>query len=160
LNGEMAARPIARDRGVLAHFVYSYIAADFDFGVAAFLFQHRGNVARGSVAKELAKLFLVIRDAMFFHQSQEIRRSITGERRLGEVTIMRKKIIRGGVQVGEVAAAAAGDQNLPADSIRALQHEDTPTALAGFDGTHQAGGTSSENDDVEFLIHAGKSLAG
>ena len=62
---------------------------------------------------------------MFFDEPHEIRRSIAGERRLGEMWIGGKKILRAGVQVGEIAAAAAGDQDFLADSIRAFEHQNT-----------------------------------
>jgi len=71
-----------------------------------------------------------------------------------------KEILRDSVQVGEIAAAAAGDQDFLADSICAFEHQNTPVALASFNGTHQAGRAGSENDDVVFPIHAGMSLAG
>jgi hypothetical protein len=64
------------------------------------------------------------------------------------------------VEVGEIAAAAAGDQDFLADSIRAFEHQNTAAPLAGFNGTHQASRAGSENDDVAFPIHAGMSLAG
>jgi hypothetical protein len=64
------------------------------------------------------------------------------------------------MQVSEVAAAAAGDQDFFADSIRAFEYQDTPAPLPGFNGTHQASSASSENDDIVFLIHARMSLAG
>jgi hypothetical protein len=67
------------------------------------------------------------------------------------------------VEVGEVAAASARDQYFFSDSIRAFEHEHAPSALARFDGTHQAGRAGSENDDVVFPIvfpiHAAISLA-
>jgi hypothetical protein len=69
--------------------------------------------------------------------------------------IGRNEIVRAGVQVGEITASAAGDQNLLADPIRAFEQQDTPASLAGFEGTHQAGSARSENDDVVFLIRAG-----
>jgi hypothetical protein len=52
------------------------------------------------------------------------------------------------VQVGEDAAASAGNQNLLADSIGAFEHYDAASALTGFDGAHQAGGACSEDDYV------------
>ena len=74
--------------------------------------------------------------------------------------IGRKKILRAGVQVGEITAAAAGDQNLLADSIRAFEQQDPPAPFPAFEGTHQAGRAGSENDDIVFLIHAITSLTG
>jgi hypothetical protein len=58
------------------------------------------------------------------------------------------------MQVGEIATAATGDQDLFADAIGAFEQQDTASAFAGFDGTHQAGGPGSENDDVTGLVHA------
>ncbi len=90
---------------------------------------------------------------MLFDQSHEVGRSVARKRRLGEMRIRGKKILRAGVQIGEIAAAAAGDQDLLPDSIRAFEHQHTASALAGFDGTHQPGSTASENDDVIVLIN-------
>ena len=61
------------------------------------------------------------------------------------------KVFRPAVQVGEVAAPAAGDQDLLADTLRALQHGRAPPAPAGFDGAHQAGCPGAENDYVKTL---------
>ena len=145
---------------VLAHLAHFRAAPDFYSGLAAFLLEHRSDIACRSIAEQLAKLFLVVGDAVFFDESYEVGRSVAGERRFGEVWIGRKEILRAGVQVGEVAAAAAGDEDFLADSIRAFEHQNTPATLAGLNGTHQAGRTGSENDDVVFPIHAGMSLAG
>ncbi len=89
---------------------------------------------------------------MLFDQANKVRGSVAGECGFGEVRIGGKKIFRRGVQVGEIAAAAAGDQDFLADSIGALQDQRTPPALAGFDGTHQSGSASPKNDDVVFLL--------
>src|ERR1035441_9595927 len=97
---------------------------------------------------------------MFFDEAHEVRRSVAGERRLGEVSIGRKKVLRAGVEVGEIAAAAAGDQDFLADSIRAFEHQNTAAQLAGFNGTHQASRAGSENDDGAFRMRAEMGLAG
>lgn len=97
---------------------------------------------------------------MFFDEAHEVGWSIARQRRLGEVWIGRKKVFRADVEVGEITAAATGDQNLLADAIRAFQYQDTPAPLASFDGTHQAGSACSENDDVVVLFHAETRLAG
>ena len=57
------------------------------------------------------------------------------------------------MQVGKVAAPAAGDQNLFADTLSALQHCHAASALAGFNGTHQAGSARAENDYIELKLH-------
>ena len=56
------------------------------------------------------------------------------------------------MQVGEIAAPAAGDEDLLADAIGMLQHGDPAATFAGFDGTHQAGRAAAENDHVEGLV--------
>ena len=55
------------------------------------------------------------------------------------------------MQIGEIAAAAAGDQDLLADSFRALQHKHMPAALARLDSAHEAGSPAAEHDDIKFL---------
>jgi hypothetical protein len=40
------------------------------------------------------------------------------------------------MQVSEIAAPAAGDQNLLADSIGTFQNQHAPSALAGLNGAH------------------------
>jgi hypothetical protein len=44
------------------------------------------------------------------------------------------KIFRLTMKVGEIAAASAGDENLLAAAVGALQHGDAPPAFAGLDG--------------------------
>jgi hypothetical protein len=50
--------------------------------------------------------------------------------------IARKKVLGSGVQVREIAASAAGDQDLLADPLGAFKNHNPPAAFAGFDGTH------------------------
>jgi hypothetical protein len=107
---------------VLAHIVYFRAEQNFYAGVAAFLLQHRRDVARQSIAEQLAEFFFVVRDAVLVDEPHEVGWSIAGERRFDEVWIGRKEIIRSGMQVGEIAAAASGDQDLLADSIRAFKY--------------------------------------
>ncbi len=57
------------------------------------------------------------------------------------------------MQVGEVAASAAGDQDLFPNTVGQLQHGNAASALAGFHGAHQPGCAAAENDYVKFLRH-------
>jgi hypothetical protein len=57
------------------------------------------------------------------------------------------------VQVSEVATSAAGDQNFLAEAIRVFENGDAASALAGFDGAHQAGCAATENESVEGMDH-------
>ena len=57
-------------------------------------------------------------------------------------------------EVGEVAAATAGDQDFLARALGALEHRDTASAAAGFHRGHEACRASAEDEDIEpVLIH-------
>jgi hypothetical protein len=64
------------------------------------------------------------------------------------------------VQIGEVAAAPAGDQNFFSDPLCAFEDQYVPLASPGLDGTHQPSGPGSQNNRVVSLIHASISLSG
>ena len=85
---------------------------------------------------------------MLLDQGDEVRRRKFRERRLREVRISGGEIVRLTVEVREVAAAAAGDENLLADTISALQNRDAATALASLQRAHQSGGASAENQGI------------
>ena len=57
------------------------------------------------------------------------------------------------MQVGEVAAASAGDEDLLANAFGVFQHGDARAALAGLDGAHQSGRASAEDDRVIVMNH-------
>jgi hypothetical protein len=69
------------------------------------------------------------------------------------------------MQTREIAASAAGDQDLLAKAVRVFQKQNAAAPLAGFDGTHQSRRAGSEDNCVVFVIltgstHAISSLAG
>src|SRR5258708_26385251 len=64
------------------------------------------------------------------------------------------KVFRLAMQVGEVAAAAAGNQDLFADARGTFEHGDAASALARFDGAYEPSRTAAENDDVKVVGHA------
>ena len=57
------------------------------------------------------------------------------------------------MKVGEVAASAAGDQNLLAQPVGVFEHGDAAAALTGFDGAHQAGCATTEDECIERVDH-------
>jgi len=65
------------------------------------------------------------------------------------VGIGRKKVLRTAVYVGEIAAAAAGNQNLFAQPIGVFENGGTLSALSRFNGAHQTCGAASENQHIE-----------
>jgi hypothetical protein len=49
------------------------------------------------------------------------------------------------VNVGEIAASAAGDQNLFAGTVGALENRDVASPPARLNGAHESGGAGSKN---------------
>ena len=80
---------------------------------AAFGLQHRDDLLGAVVAEKLPLVLLVEGDAMALHQFDEVGRRVAREcgarelRILGEVAV-----VAAGIDVGEVAASAAGDADL------------------------------------------------
>ena len=61
------------------------------------------------------------------------------------------EVFRCAMNIGEVAASAAGDEDFLSWLFRALEYSDTASALAGFDSTHQSGSSCSQDQDVVFV---------
>src|SRR5690242_1229556 len=59
-----------------------------------------------------------------------------------------EKVVGPAMKVGEIAATAAGDQDLLANAIGTLENDDTAAALPCLNSTHQPGGARSEDEDV------------
>ena len=53
------------------------------------------------------------------------------------------------VQIGEVAAPAAGDADLLGELGGVVDDQHAASALTGFGGAHHAGGAGADHDDVE-----------
>jgi hypothetical protein len=139
------------ERGVAPDFADFGINYDFYIGVPAFRFEHADDLSGGIVAEELAESFLMIRNAVLFDEGDEIGRGVTREGGLGEMRICGEEVFRLGVEIREVAAAAAGDEDFFADFIGAFEKDYATAALSGFDGAHQAGGTGAQNDYIEVV---------
>ena len=70
----------------------------------------------------------------------------------------REKTFRRRVDIGEIAAPAAGDQDLLADPLGVLDEQHPATALTGNGRTHQSGGAAAKNDDIVTLLCCGHGL--
>jgi hypothetical protein len=91
----------------------------------------------------------VVGDAVFFDEGNEIGGCVASEGGLGEVRIFGEKVFRLGVNIREVAAAAAGDENFLADFFGAFEEHDAAAAFSGFDGAEEAGGAGAQDQDVK-----------
>src|SRR5271157_5870792 len=96
---------------------------------------------------------------MLVDETNEVFRCIAGQRGLGKMRIGGKKVLGCGAAVGEVAAPAAGDEDLLADAVGPFQDHYFAAVFARLDGAHQPRGTGSQNDGVECVLH-GMSLSG
>jgi hypothetical protein len=110
----------------------------------------------GIVAEELAESFFVIRNAMLFDEGDEVGGRVAGEGGFCEVRICGKEVVWLGVNIGEVAAASAGDEDFFADFLGALEEDDAAAAFAGFDCAEETGGAGTEDDYVE-IVHLSSS---
>jgi hypothetical protein len=98
----------------------------------------------------------VVGDAVLLDQRDKVMRGEAGEGGPGEVGVGREEVLRRGVDVGEVAAAAAGDEDLFAGAVGVLQDEDAAATAACLDGAHEASGSGSQDEDIDFgdwLVH-------
>lgn len=55
-----------------------------------------------------------------------------------------------GVEIGEVAAASSGDEDLFASAFGVIQDSDGVASAAGLEGAHEASGPCAEDEDVEM----------
>ena len=136
------------ESGAMPHFGDGAARLDMRGGSAALGGQHLRDVACRAVAEQLAQRLLVIGNAVLLHQADEVRRGIARQRRLGEVRVGGEEVLRPCVQVGEVAAPAAGDEDFPADPGIVFEHGDAAPAPPGFDRAHQPGGAGADDQNV------------
>ena len=94
-----------------------------------------------------------MRDAVLLDQGNEIRWCIAREGGLAEVWVGGNEVVGAGMEVGEIAPAAAGYSNLLADAVRMLEHDYIACAFAGFNGTEKTRRSSTDYYDV-FFRHA------
>src|SRR5690606_25062555 len=59
------------------------------------------------------------------------------------------------IEVGEIAAAAAGHEDLAAGLRRMVEHQYAPATVGGRRGAHQSCRTGTNNNDVCVLCHGG-----
>src|SRR5260370_36319292 len=82
---------------------------------------------------------------MLFDERDEIRRRVACQRGLGEVFVPGDEIFGLAMDICEIAAASAGDQDFLADAIGMLEHGDTAPAFAGFNRAEKSRGAAAES---------------
>src|ERR1700712_3770758 len=86
---------------------------------------------------------------MTLDQRNEVLGRVAGERALGKVRVLAEEIQRCGVQVGEVASAAAADEDLASGALARLKQQHAKTARTSQRSTEHTSGASAQNDNVE-----------
>ena len=92
-------------------------------GLTAFGAKKVHDLSRGSAAEELAQSFFVICNVVLLHQLDEFAGGITREGGSAEVWVVGEIIFRAGMEIGEIAATTAGDENFFSDSMVVLEHK-------------------------------------
>ena len=128
-------------------------------GRPALSLQQVRNIFRRAVAEQLSQRFLVIRDAMFLHQGNEVRGRVTRQRGFREMRVRGEEVFCLAINVGKIATSAAGDKNFLADAVGTLDNRGAAAAFAGFDRADQPGRPCADNHSVECLGHGRSSLS-
>ena len=88
---------------------------------------------------------------MLLHQLDEFAGGITREGGSAEVWVVGEIIFRAGMEIGKIAATAAGDEDFLSDSMVVLEYKHGAIPQTGRPRAHQARATGANNDDVEGL---------
>ena len=133
---------------------------DADADVGAFGFEHPEDLAGALVAEELAMLAFVPGDAVAFDKLEELGGRVSRERGLGKVGAAVGDVVGGGgTKVGEIAAAAARDEDLVSKPRLVFKDGHGPAVEAGDTGAEESGGAAAEDDDIEFVSHVWRSVS-
>ena len=83
------------------------------------------------------------------YEFDEIGWCIPGQRRFRETHIFGYEVFRSGLEIREIASTAAGDLDFLANRAIMFDYDDSTAALSSLDGTHETGGPTADDDDVE-----------
>ncbi len=114
-----------------------------DASLGALLLEQVDDVLGGAVAEELSESFFVVADTVLFNERDEVCGGVASECGLGEVRIFGEKVFRAAVDVSEVAAATAGDEDLFTGLVGVVKEQDGSSALSGGECGHHSGSTGS-----------------
>ncbi|EGF30320.1 hypothetical protein IMCC9480_1706 [Oxalobacteraceae bacterium IMCC9480] len=121
---------------------------DITFGL-----KHRNDVFGRVIAEQLALVLFVITNPVALDQAQKILRRIARQRAFAKMRVLRQEIGRAGLQVGEVAAAAAGDTDFFGQLFGVIDQHDLASALASHGCGHHAGRACTNYCHVNMLCH-------
>jgi hypothetical protein len=93
----------------------------------------------------------MVRNAVLFDQCDEVRGRVPGQRGFREVFVRGNEIFWRAMNIGEIAAAAAGDENFLPDAIGMFKHRDAPPAFAGLNRAEESLCTPAKNQSVKVM---------
>lgn len=149
-NGaRLAERNAERPVGV-RHLADGVAKAQLHVSLRALIAQHRHDLPSRAVAEQLPQRLFVPGDAVAIDQSDEVLRPVAAQGRLGEMRVLRQEAFGRGVQVGKVAAAAAGDEDLLAGLVGVVDQQDRASTLTRHGRTHHPCSPGTEDDGIEL----------
>ena len=123
-------------------------------GQCAGIEQHAHDVLGAAVGKQLAFVFFVKGDAVFFYQVDKVLRRKARQGRAGKLRVLSQVVLVAGarveVAVGEVAAPTAGDADFFGHPLGVVDEQHAQAALARLCGAKQACRPCAHNDNVKI----------
>ncbi len=113
-----------------------------------FVQEHFEDVPGPVVAEQLAQFLLVVGHAVPVDHRDEVPLGVAGQSGLDEMRVLREEVGRLRVDVGEVAAATTGHEDLLARLVGVLDEQHLAAAFGGRQGAHQTGGTCADDHNV------------
>ena len=94
-------------------------------------------------------------NSMAFDQGDEVVLRVAAERGLAKMRVGGKKALRRYFKIGEIAAAAARDENLGARLIVMLEQQHAPAAIPGRHRAHEPGRSGADDHHVKRFHRRG-----
>ena len=120
-------------------------------GCVTLFLQHGNDVLCGAITEQLAKGLLVVGDVVRFNESDELFGGVAREGGLGEVRVFGEEVFRAGMEVGEITATSARDEDLFAGAIGVIEQDDASAAAAGLDRAHETCCAGPDDHNLYFL---------
>ena len=90
-------------------------------------------------------------NAVLIDQRNEVGGPVAAERGLGEMRVRGNIAVGRGLEVGEIAPATTGNQDLLSGFVGMVDHQHPPAPLPGHCGAHQSGTPGTKDNDVIAL---------
>lgn len=135
--------------GGVADFGDARVEKNLNAGDLAFGCEQVGDIGGGAIAEELAERFFVVGNVVLFDEREKIAGRVASQGGLGEMGVRGKEVFWVGVEVGEIAAASAGDEDFLSDAVCMFEDSDAASAFACFESTEQPGGAGTQDQNVE-----------